>query len=437
MALADTIQLRVVTPLRENPALLMVCVATGVIMLGQGVIAPFLPLYAENFGVSTVLIGASISVFGVARILLNLPAGLLSDRVGRRVLLIGGPAITALGSFLSAGAGDIWQLLAFRFIAGAGSAMFMTGAITLVVDISTPENRGRMLSLYQGSLLLGVSIGPALGGLTAQLLGLRAPFIVVGALAAACTVWAARAMPETRPAPPASVAGTPDAAEAQTRPTLGQSLRPLFTNMGFTLVSLVTFAIFFTRTGGRQTIVPLLGTDHLGLSFGALGAVFAMMAFINLVAIGPAGAWADRYGRKRVIVPSAFGVAVGLVLFALTDSIALFMVASVVQAVASGLIGPAPAAYAADVMPPEARGLGMGLYRTYSDIGFVIGPPLLGWILDSTGSFAWPLLVNAALVAVCALAFALFAKETRPASPSAPPPPTPPGSLEPPAAAAA
>ena len=78
----------------------------------------------------------------------------------------------------------------------------------------------------------------------------------------------------------------------------------------------------------------------------------------------------------------------------------------------------------------------MGLYRTYSDIGFVIGPPLLGWILDSTGSFAWPLLVNAALVAVCALAFALFAKETRPASPSAPPPPIPPGSLEPPAAAA-
>ena len=429
MAFADTIRLRVISPLRENAALLMVCVATAVIMLGQGVIGPVLPLYAKDFGVSAAMVGATISVFGLARILINLPAGMLSDRFGRRLLLVGGPAITALGSFLSAGAGDIWQLLAFRFIAGIGSAMFMTGAITLVADISTPENRGRMLSLYQGSLLLGVSIGPAVGGLTAALFGLRSPFIVVGALAAICAVWAARSIPETRPS--AAVAAEETATKGRPAPALrpAASLRPLFSNLGFTLVSLVTFSIFFTRTGGRQTIVPLLGNEELGLSVGELGAVFAMMALINLVVIGPAGAWSDRLGRKRVIVPSTFGVAVGLVLFAISGNIALFMVAAVVQAVASGLAGPAPAAYAADVMPPEARGLGMGLYRTYSDIGFVIGPLLLGWIADTTGNFTAPLLFNAALVVFCSMAFALFARETvgPQASPEPEPPPPPSG----------
>ena len=409
MAIFSAARLQIVAPLRENPALLMVCVATAIIMLGQGVIGPVLPLYARDFGVSAAMVGASISVFGFARILLNLPAGILSDRFGRRRLLVSGAAITAVGSILSAVAGDIWQLLAFRFVAGAGSAMFMTSAIILVTDISTPENRGRMLSLYQGSLLLGVSVGPAVGGLTAELLGLRAPFYLVGALAAVCALWALRQTP-----PMIRPEGVIASGEGAERPSLpaARSLRPLFSNVGFTLVSLVTFSIFFTRTGSRQTVMPLLGNGEFGLSAGALGGIFAMMALINLAAIGPSGAWADRYGRKRVIVPSAFLGAGALCLLALTNTTAVFLVGAVVLSLGTGLSGPAPAAYAADVVPAAARGVGMGLYRTYSDIGFVVGPLLLGWIVDLTGDFGWALAFNAALMASGALVFGLFARET-------------------------
>lgn len=409
MALTTAIRAQVITPLRENGALLMVCVATGVIMLGQGVISPVLPLYAKDFGVSATLIGASISVFGLARLIFNLPAGILSDRFGRRIMLVGGPVITAIGSLLSAGAGDIWQLLAFRFIAGIGSAMFMTAAITLVTDISTPENRGRMLGLYQGSLLVGVSIGPAVGGLTAELFGLRSPFVLVGVLAALCAVWAQRAMPETRERPPAA-----RSADGPTPPRAPMmlSLRPLLANSALLLVSMVTFSIFFTRTGSRQTVLALVGNEELGLSAGALGGVFAMMALINLVTIAPSGAWADRFGRKRVIVPSAFVAAGALGLFAVTGGLGMFLIAAVLLSLGTGLSGPAPAAYAADVIPEEARGLGMGLFRTYSDLGFVIGPPLLGWIADVTGDFGWALAFNALLMAACAAAFGLFAKET-------------------------
>ena len=413
MTLTTTLRSQVIEPLRQNAALLMVCVATGIIMLGQGVISPVLPLYARDFGVSAFLVGATLSVFGLARMLLNLPAGFLSDRFGRRLLLVGGPIVTAVGYLLCAVAGDIWQLLAYRFIAGAGSAMFMTGAMTLVTDIATPENRGRMLGLYQGSLLLGVSIGPALGGVTAELAGLRAPFILVGALAAGCAVWALREMPETHRVDP--VAQDPAGeGDEPAPPTDGawSSLRPLFTNMGFTLVSLVTFTIFFTRTGSRQTILALKGHDELGLEAGALGGIFALMALLNLVTLYPSGAWADRFGRKLVIVPSALVTAGTLALFAVTGELWLFLVAAVLQGIGSGLAGPAPAAYAADVMPAQARGLGMGLYRTYADAGFVIGPPLLGWIADVTDSYGWSLAFNAVLMAACALAFGLFARET-------------------------
>jgi multidrug resistance protein len=405
---AAAVRARVIEPLRGNAALLMVCVATGIIMLGQGVISPVLPLYARDFGVSAAMVGAAVSVFGLARLLLNLPTGFLSDRLGRRLLMVSGAVTVALGYLLCAVAGNIWHLLAYRFIAGAGSAMFMTAAITLVTDISTPENRGRMLSLYQGSLLAGVSVGPAVGGVTAELLGLRAPFVLVGVLAGACALWALRETPPPEAlADPAPDPGPEGADAASETP-----VRSLFTNAGFTLASLVTFSIFFTRTGTRQTVLPLVGADELGLGAGALGGIFAMMALLNLAMIGPSGAWADHYGRKLVIVPSALVSALGLALFALTGSLALFLIAAVLVGLGTGLSGPAPAAYAADVIPASARGVGMGLYRTYGDVGFVVGPLLLGWIVDATDSYGWSLILNAVLVAGCALVFGLIARET-------------------------
>jgi len=410
MALYSVLRSQVLDPLSEHPALLMICVATGITMLGQGVIAPVLPLYAKDFGVSTALVGATISVFGFARILFNLPSGMLSDRLGRRVFLIGGPVVIAIGTFLSAIAADIWQLLAYRFIAGIGSAMFMTAGLTVVADISTPENRGRNLSLHLGSLLVGVSIGPAVGGITAELFNLRAPFYLVGALSLLCSVWAWRVVPETVQRRSEAVAE--EQHDGLPTPPSPSKLRPVLANMPLVLVSLVTFSIFFSRTGARQTILPLFGNEEFGLSAGALGGIFAMMALINLATIVPAGAAADQFGRKRTIVPAGMVAVAGLCLFAITDTVAMFLVAAVLLAFGTGIAGPAPAAYAADVIPDESRGLGMGLFRTYSDVGFVVGPLLLGWIGDATGSFRWPLVFTAALMAACVFAFALFARET-------------------------
>jgi MFS family permease len=185
----------------------------------------------------------------------------------------------------------------------------------------------------------------------------------------------------------------------------------------FFAVGFVTLVIFLTRTGSRQTLVPLLG-DDLGLSPGDLGAIFTGMSVINIVLLTPAALAADRFGRKRVIVPSMAAHAGGLVLYAMSDSVPIFLVASVALAVAASMAGPAPAAYAADLAPPEARGLAMGLYRTTGDIGFLVGPPLLGALADTT-SFGWGLMANAVLAGLSALAFAALARETASTRPAA------------------
>jgi MFS family permease len=179
----------------------------------------------------------------------------------------------------------------------------------------------------------------------------------------------------------------------------------------FLLVCLLSMSIFLTRTGGRLTLLPLMGENRLGMSPGGLGLVFTLMTVLNLVTLAPAGTMIDRLGRKAVIVPSALVTGAALVLFALSGQVWMFVLAAVIHGLGTGIVGPAPAAYAADIAPPEMRGVTMGLYRTFGDAGFVIGPVLLGSLADLT-TFGWALTFDAAVLVGIALLFALFARET-------------------------
>lgn len=407
--------------LREHERLLMITVSTVMVMAGQGVIAPVLPLFARSFGVGAAVIGLTLSFFAVARMLLNVPLGILSDRRGRRMLLVGGPLVTAVGMIGSGFAPSIVVLLLWRLVAGAGSAMYMTGAQVYLVDISTPANRARFIGTNQAALLLGTAVGPALGGFLAEGFGLRAPFYVVGAFALLTAAYAFLRLPETFDLADDSAAGTPHGAAG----TGGDGAAPggagavprrrpwveFATSRNFLAVALVTMSIFFTRTASRFTLMPLLAVDRLEFSPGGLGLLFTAMAFVNLVGVGPAAWVADHFGRKRAIIPSGAVVAVALALLAASDTQVLFVAAAIFLAVGTSIAGPAPAAYAADIAPAGLRGLAMGMYRTSGDVGFVIGPPLLGALADAT-SIGWGLVANALLVVVAIATFGVVAVET-------------------------
>ncbi|HUF33177.1 MAG TPA: MFS transporter [Acidimicrobiales bacterium] len=412
--------------LLRNERLLAISVATVLVMAGQGVIAPVLPLYAESFGVGAATIGLTLSFFAIARLVLNVPLGVLSDRRGRRVLLVGGPLVTAVGMIGSGLASSIVVLLAWRLVAGAGSAMYMTGAQVYLADISTPANRAKLIGTNQGALLLGTAIGPAIGGYLADAAGLEAPFYVVGAAALVACAYSWFRLPETRPEPVEEPAA-PDGAPPGRRPWVA-----LVLSKDFLSVALVTMAIFFTRTGSRMTLMPLLAVGLLDFSVASLGLVFTAMAVINMVGLAPAAWMADTLGRKHAIVPSGLAVGAALVLLSTGDSQLTFLLGALALAVATSIAGPAPAAYAADVAPPHLRGLGMAMYRTAGDIGFVIGPPLLGAIADAT-TIRVALVANAGLVVVATAVFALVASETlerealEPETPPATEPVEPPG----------
>ena len=410
---------RYVALIRENGAILVVCLATTIAMSGQGIISPVLPLFAREFGVGTAAVGLVVGIFGLSRLFLNLPAGVIAERFGRKLLMGGGLLLGATGLFLTGTSDSIGEMAAWRFVSGAGSAMYMTGAMSFVSDISTPQNRGRLMSLQMGSLLLGTDMGPIIGGFVADTLGFRWPFYLAGMLSSVAAVWVLARLPETRRAVANESATGTVSQDPRARQWDVDAIKRLLSNPTFILVSLFTLLVFFTRTGSRQTLLPLLAVEQTGMSATMLGVLFTCMTTINLFLVLPAGALTDRLGRKAVVLPGALLSLAGLSLFAWASDMPTFFGAAVLTGLGTGLIGSAPAAYAGDLAPPGKAGITMGLYRTFGDMGFVTGPVLLGWIADTfEGRFASitgqgvAMEFNAVLLVAVALLLVLVGKET-------------------------
>ena len=342
-------------------------------MAGQGVVGPVLPLYARDFGVSATMVGLTLTVFALARLILNIPAGLIADRFGRRVLLIGGPILTSIGMFGSGFAGDIWSLLIWRFVAGAGSAFFMSGALIYLIDIAPPDLRARYVATNQWALSVGVALGPGIGGLVAERWGLAAPFHLVGVIALFAAVYAVFRLPETRRSSSPKLKDESPAREAARIARSGP----------FLAIAFVTGTIFMTRAGTRATLVPLHADETLAWGPGELGLVFTVTGVMTLFTLWPATWATENIGRASVILFSAMAAALGTFVIGSSSTPMWFVLGNVILTLGTGTAGPAPAAFVADLFPERMRGLGVGLYRSAGDVGFVLGPPALGWLSDN------------------------------------------------------
>jgi MFS family permease len=274
-------------------------------------------------------------------------------------------------------------MAAWRFVNGAGSAMFFTGAVSFIALISTPHNRGRLMSLQIGSLLLGTDIGPIIGGVIADHFGFRWPFYIAGIISAVAATGILIKLREVPERDGSSMPQRPETKGQQNRKMDFRTIHDLLANPTFLILCIFTLLVFFTRSGSRQTLMPLLAVDKVGMSATQLGFLFFLMTTMNLILAIMAGALTDRFGRKAMILPGAFLTMMGLSFFAWTTTIPSFFGAAFLLGLGTGVIGPTPAAYAGDMAPPGKTGTTMGLYRTFGDLGLIIGPLLLGWISDA------------------------------------------------------
>lgn len=381
------------------------CVLVAVNQLGFGAMLPSLPLYAQSFGVPASAIGMAVAVYGLARFFVAVPSGRLADRLGRRPTIALGGIISALGNLWCALATSYPEFIAARFVAGAGAGLIVTTGQIVLADISTPEQRGRTISIYQGTFIFAVGIGPFPGGLLAEHYGLAAPFTASGIASLFAAVVAWFAVTETRDFGKAKSAG------ARPRVPFADQVRLLTSHPGFALVSLISLMNAVVRTGALFSIIPVLITERLKLSVSAIGFALMVGSIAGLVTAYPAGWLTDKLGRKAVIVPSTLMTAASMLLFCFAPSYTGFMAASIVWGIAISAGGTAPAAYAADTAPPGMNAAAMSIFRMTSDAGYVIGPLALGLIVDIYGPIT-AIVTSAVLLVLVGAAFALFAPET-------------------------
>ena len=385
--------------------LVWMCAFIAVNQLGFGSVMPVLALYARSFGVGQSAIGLAIAIYGLARFLIAVPAGQLADRAGRRGALALGGLITAAGNLLCAWAPTYASFIAARFIAGAGAGLVMITGQIVLADITTPANRGRAMAIYQGVFLFAVGIGPLLGGVLAEHSGLAAPFVVYSAAGVVAAALGWLRIPETRDH------GRASGESASALPPFVAQMRLLVGRLGLVLVSLISLVGAVARTGALFNIIPVLARDRLALSTDRLGAGLALASLVGLAFTYPSGVLVDRYGRKIVIVPATLMSGVALTMFLVAPSYGWFLAACVVWSMASGVSGAAPAAYAADVAPAGMNAAAMSAYRMLADLGYVLGPLVLGAVTDLLGADV-ALGSTAVLMIAVALLFARLAPET-------------------------
>jgi MFS transporter, DHA1 family, multidrug resistance protein len=387
------------------------CVLVSVNQFGFGAMVPSLPLYAQTFGVPVSAIGLAVAIYGLARFVAAIPAGQLSDQLGRRHMLAIGGLISAVGSFWCAVAYGYADFIVARFIAGAGGGIVLTVGQIVLADISAPDRRGRNIATYQAAFLFGFGVGPYPGGLLAEHYGLAAPFLATAVTALIVTAIAWLVVPETRPAS-AAAGATGKTRESLSTLDFMHQMMALLRGRGLLLVSLIGLMNAVVRTGGLFALIPVLVTATLGLSVAQIG--FAMMigSLCGFITAYPAGWLTDRFGRKPVIVPSTVLTGLSMVVFCYAPSYAWFIVAAIIWNIGASISSSAPAAYVVDQAPPGQNAAAMSSYRMTADLGYIVGPIGLGLLADLTSPATAIIAASVGLVLTGVL-FGMLAPESR------------------------
>jgi DHA1 family multidrug resistance protein-like MFS transporter len=345
---------------------------SGFVYLGLNVISPVLPQYALSFSIPVAIIGWAISAFALARVVMDIPAGFLSDRFGRKRNMIVGLVLIILSSIVAGTANNYTTLISARVFEGIGSALYVTSATTWLAQVSSGKYRGRYMSLYSGLIFAGTSFGPVIGGYSAVHFGLNAPFFLYAGLA---LLGLMATIPLKEPG---------GSADERRREVRLKDVPSVLLNGPFLLVNVSVFALFFLRAGVRSTLVPLYAYLNLGLSEDKIGIALMVAAIVTSLCIFPSGWLSDKIGRKKPIMGCLFLSAVAVLLIPLQESLVGLIGIMAFYGLATGLEGSI-AAWPADVAPKDKLGTSMGVYRVIGDIGLVLGPITATYVADYTG----------------------------------------------------
>jgi len=352
---------------------------TALSLMGDATLYIVLPTHTAEAGISLASVGILLGVNRAVRLLTNGPAGLAYDRWPRRRLFVSSLFVGALSTALYATTRGFWPLMAGRLLWGLAWSGIWVGGATVILDVTTGQDRGRLTGLYQIWFFLGAGFGALAGGVLTDQVGYTATLWIAAGLTAlgglAAWIW----LPETR-------------GMRQT----GAALRPswdgpkLGANRRLWLAVSLQAANRFVIAGVLMATMGLLVQDRLGTAGALLGVatltglLTAGRTSLSMLAAPISGAASDRLGSRWRVCAWALAAGVAGMAMAARSAPAAILAGIALAAAASGGIQTLTTALTGDLVGQEQRGRAIGMLHTAGDLGSAIGPPaayaLLPWL---------------------------------------------------------
>jgi MFS family permease len=348
-----------------------------VLALGIGIALPAIPALARSFHVSFGVASGVITAFLLGNTAGTIPTGWLIDRFGRRRVMLVGPLLTSAMAFMVMTAHTFPELLIYRFVDGFAAQMWLMGRLAGISGRAAPNQRGRQVSWMFGMDSTGRLSGPLVGGFIAAAWGIRAPFAAYGFLALLALIPGFMFIQDTAPRAKTSVG-------AKVRKmSIREIVQPRLVYFGVALFAAMA------RGPIQADMLHLYAAFAYHLKPQEIGFLATAGSSIALPIGFLAGWMMDRFGRKRTMVPGFSGVALAMLALAVTAILHLdlrwYVVVFLAAVLSQSLTGGSIQTVGADVAPPEARGMFLGLWRFTGQGGVAMSPIIFAFLADRTG----------------------------------------------------
>lgn len=348
--------------------LFVLSVALFATMLGNGVVIPFIPIYAQEFGASGVAVGILFGAHSASRTFLLPLIGRASDRHGRKAFLLWGLFGYALSSVAYLLAGSLLTLIVIMALQGVATAMVQPVSMAYVGDLTPKGKEGAYAGYVNTAFLGGVAGGPILGGVIKDLFNMQASFILLGLLSLLSLLLLLFFLPEVQKQ---HVAEKKEIASWRTvlssRPILGVALFRVVYALSSTLI---------------WVFVPLLSASLLPLTTSQVGALISLNVLISTVLQSPCGRLSDRMNKAVLIGIGSLISGVSLAGFPLTSTFWHLLVLNALVGAGFGLAYPAHMALAMEHTPGSSMGTVMSTLLTVHSFGMTVAPPIFGIVVD-------------------------------------------------------
>ena len=376
--------------MNTNKALPILFALMFLVMVGFGIIIPVLPFYAEEIGASPTELGLLMAVYSLMQLIFAPMWGKVSDRIGRKPVIMIGTLGLALSFFLMAISTQLWMLFVARIIGGVLSSANMPTVMAYAADITSEEDRGKGMGIVGAAIGLGFIFGPAIGGIFSKS-NLSTPFFIAGICSVLTFFMVMFILKESL------------TVENRRKKSTEKS-QGLFTTLNGSS-SIMYFLSFFVTLSlaGLEATFAYFAAEKAGLGTTELGYIFMIMGLGSaIVQGGMVGGLIKRHGEGFVIQIGIFVSALGFLLILFTDSFITAAIYLTIFGLGNGVIRPAVSSLLTKRSRSGHGGV-TGLISSFDSLGRIIGPPLGGWLFSISIGLPY---VTGILLSV--IAFVLF-----------------------------